>query len=159
MRPAKRHTLFPTTLPKRCVQGLLAVLLCAIGAAIIILPRLHTEATPPPPGSHRAPAALTAENVQSLLRGVQDPALDISIVDLGLVRSVAVEGARVQVVIVFTSPFCPLRDVIINAIEDRLSPLAGASRVDVIVDRSILWSPDLATEAGRRKLEGLLLWH
>jgi len=139
---------------------LLALLLCAVGAAIVLLPRLRPKAAPTAIGTTRGtPAVLSAESVQTLLRSVQDPALDINIVDLGLVRSVDVESGRVHVAIVFTSPFCPLRDVIINAIKDRVSSLEGVSRVDVSIDRSILWNPDLATDAGRKKLEGLMQWH
>ena len=46
------------------------------------------------------------------LRAVMDPELGMSIVDLGMVRDVIVEGGKVEVQMVLTAPFCPLAELI-----------------------------------------------
>ena len=50
--------------------------------------------------------------VWAALAEVQDPELPVGIVDLGLVRSVRVEGGAVTVGITFTSIACPCTDVL-----------------------------------------------
>ncbi len=43
------------------------------------------------------------------LRPVQDPELHRSIVDLGMLRSVVIDGGLVTVVVALTVPGCPLK--------------------------------------------------
>ncbi|MEI2815098.1 MAG: Mrp/NBP35 family ATP-binding protein [Microthrixaceae bacterium] len=72
--------------------------------------------------------ALTEADVIEALRPVHDPELHRSIVDLGMVRDVVVDGDRVSLLVVLTIPGCPLR----NEIEQRVrSALAGYQVADV----------------------------
>jgi len=50
---------------------------------------------------------VSVDDVRAALAEVTDPELPVSIVDLGLVRSIAVHGATVRVGITFTSIACP----------------------------------------------------
>jgi len=69
--------------------------------------------------------------VRSALRGVVDPELGDSIVDLGMVRGVRVEGDTVVVDIALTIAACPLRNQIRSDVERRLVGLPGVARVEV----------------------------
>ncbi len=67
------------------------------------------------------------EQVLDALKGVMDPELHRSIVDLGMVREVQVAGAQVKVTIALTVPTCPMQDTIaqdaaqaVDALEDGL---------------------------------------
>lgn len=96
----------------------------------------------------------SAEEVRAALAEVEDPELPVSIVDLGLVRSVAVEGARVRVGITFTSLACPCTDVLREDVEARLRRLDGVDEVEV-EEVFEPWSRDDLTEEGRLALRAL----
>ena len=55
---------------------------------------------------------VSVDDVRAALAEVIDPELPVSIVDLGLVRSIAVHGATVSVGITFTSIACPCTDLL-----------------------------------------------
>jgi ATP-binding protein involved in chromosome partitioning len=74
---------------------------------------------------------VTEPLVIDALRPVQDPELHRSIVDLGMVKGVAIEGGAVQVQIALTVPGCPLRAEITNRVTAAVSALEGVDRVDV----------------------------
>jgi ATP-binding protein involved in chromosome partitioning len=65
------------------------------------------------------------------LRPVQDPELHRSIVDLGMVKGVAIEGGTVQVQINLTVAGCPLRTEITNRVTAAVGALEGVERVDL----------------------------
>lgn len=71
------------------------------------------------------------------LREVDDPEWPVSVVDLGLVRSITVEGRSARVEMTFTSVGCPFVDSICGAVRERL--LAEESLDDVVVN--VTWRP------------------
>jgi metal-sulfur cluster biosynthetic enzyme len=97
---------------------------------------------------------VSADDVRAALAEVQDPELPVSIVDLGLVRSVAVDGATVTVGITFTSLACPCTDVLLQDVEARLRRLDGVAHVEV-EEVFEAWSRDDLTEEGRLALLAL----
>ncbi len=70
------------------------------------------------------------EDVIEALRPVEDPELHRSIVDLGMVRDVSVEGGRVVLTVALTVPGCPLKAEIQQRVTSALTN-AGASSVDL----------------------------
>jgi len=54
----------------------------------------------------------TEKSVLEKLRNVLDPELRISIVDLGLIYDVKINGKSVEIVYTLTTPGCPLSEVI-----------------------------------------------
>jgi metal-sulfur cluster biosynthetic enzyme len=97
---------------------------------------------------------VAADDVRAALAEVQDPELPVGIVDLGLVRSVAVDGATVTVGITFTSLACPCTDVLLQDVEARLRRLDGVAHVEV-EEVFEAWSRDDLTEEGRLALLAL----
>ena len=97
---------------------------------------------------------VTADDVRAALAEVQDPELPVGIVDLGLVRSVAVDGDAVAVGITFTSIACPCTDVLSDDIRARLRQLDGVTEVEV-EEVFEPWSRDDLTEEGRLALRAL----
>ena len=83
-------------------------------------------------------ATPTEATVTELLHEVIDPELGINIVDLGLLRGVAVApGGAVRVVTTLTTPACPLGPYISEQINDVLSQVVTITDVDV----EVVWSP------------------
>jgi len=73
---------------------------------------------------------VTPEAVVEALRPVEDPELHRSIVDLGMVRDVVVDGARVSLTVVLTVPGCPLKSEISSRVGSALAAI-GVSDVDL----------------------------
>jgi len=87
------------------------------------------------------------------LRGVLDPEIGVSVVDLGLVYGVWREGDVARVVMTMTTPACPLGGVI--AAEARATLMGRFAdlrdvEVDVVFDPP--WDPSRMTDAGRARL-------
>ena len=94
------------------------------------------------------------DDVRAALAEVQDPELPIGIVDLGLVRSVAVDGDTVRVGITFTSIACPCTGMLREDIQERLRRLDGVTDVEV-EEVFEAWSREDMTEEGRLALLAL----
>ena len=79
--------------------------------------------------------APTHEQITESLRGVIDPELRRSIVELGMVRSIEVrDGGRVEVVVSLTTPGCPIRSHFQQAVAQKVGALEGVSEVEVGFD-------------------------
>ncbi|MDE0801822.1 MAG: Mrp/NBP35 family ATP-binding protein [Acidimicrobiales bacterium] len=83
----------------------------------------HSGAQPP-----------TVDDIQSMLRGVIDPELGSDIVELGMVRDVAIDGGEVTVTIALTTSGCPLRAQIQKDIRTRVGSLPGVAHVSLSWD-------------------------
>jgi ATP-binding protein involved in chromosome partitioning len=72
----------------------------------------------------------STDEIIEALRPVEDPELRRSIVDLGMVRHVAIDAdGAVTVLIALTVAGCPLRNEIQKRVTDAVMPLGGVSRV------------------------------
>ncbi|NIR46723.1 MAG: metal-sulfur cluster assembly factor [Gemmatimonadetes bacterium] len=94
----------------------------------------------------------TQENVMEWLRDVMDPELPISIVDMGLVYDVRVDGARVELDITFTATACPCADFIMEDIRTRLLQEEACDEVTINVVWDPPWTNDRLTSHGRELL-------
>lgn len=92
-------------------------------------------------------------NIWELLEDVYDPEIPVlSIVDLGVIREVQLEGDQVQVTITPTYSGCPAMGVI--SAEITLKLLAeGYPNVTVQSRLSPAWTTDWLSEVGKQKLE------
>jgi ring-1,2-phenylacetyl-CoA epoxidase subunit PaaD len=96
--------------------------------------------------------SLSSEDIWQILETVTDPEIPVvSVVDLGLIRSVAAEGERVMVVMTPTFAGCPAVGVMREEIEARLRQ-AGAEDVQVRLVHAPPWSSDWITPQGRERL-------
>ncbi|HEY6533606.1 MAG TPA: P-loop NTPase [Acidimicrobiales bacterium] len=86
---------------------------------------------------------VTDADVVEALRPVHDPELHRSIVDLGMVKGVAIDGPVVAVRIALTIAGCPLRNEIQNRVTDAVVALDGIDRVDL--DFTVMTDEERAT--------------
>jgi len=94
---------------------------------------------------------VTAEAVWSALAEVEDPEIPvISLVDLGVVRNVQVEGEHVHVEFTPTFLGCPALEVMRDRMARAIEELGGEAEIEVVADDS--WSTDRITPDGREKL-------
>jgi ATP-binding protein involved in chromosome partitioning len=76
----------------------------------------------------------TESQIIDALRPVEDPELHRSIVDLGMVRSVQIDGQAVRVQIALTVPGCPLKNEIQRRVGEGVHALDDVQSVDVTFD-------------------------
>jgi ring-1,2-phenylacetyl-CoA epoxidase subunit PaaD len=94
---------------------------------------------------------VTAAQVWDALGEIPDPEIPvISLVDLGVVRDVAIDGEHVRVEFTPTFLGCPALEVMRDAMVEKVRQLGGEPDVRVISDDS--WSSDKITPEGREKL-------
>jgi ring-1,2-phenylacetyl-CoA epoxidase subunit PaaD len=94
---------------------------------------------------------VTEAAVWDALAEIPDPEIPvISLVDLGVVKSVAVDQERVRIEFTPTFMGCPALDAMRTQMEAAVTALGGKPEVDVLLDDS--WSTDRITPEGREKL-------
>ncbi|BAU64733.1 hypothetical protein STA3757_21080 [Stanieria sp. NIES-3757] len=76
---------------------------------------------------------LNTQSVLEVLRPVQDPELQKSLVDLNMIRNVQIEGDKVSFTLVLTTPACPLREFIVEDCQNAVKQLPGVESVEVEV--------------------------
>ena len=92
------------------------------------------------------------------LSGVYDPCCrekGISVVDMGLLRSVTVENGHARVELLLTSGWCPFASRVLADVSDviRRQPGVDSCAVEIVWDEA--WSTDRLSESARRLLRFL----
>jgi metal-sulfur cluster biosynthetic enzyme len=72
------------------------------------------------------------DEIERALGEVLDPEYPVSLVDMGLVRGIDVEGSTAKVSVSYCSLGCPCIQLIEQDIEERLLRLDGVDRVEVV---------------------------
>ena len=89
------------------------------------------------------------------LRDVYDPCCadrGVSIVDMGVVEDVRVDGAHVDVDLVLTTGWCPFVASMSTAIPERLQRMEGVESVEVRTVWDPVWTMDRLSASAREKL-------
>jgi ring-1,2-phenylacetyl-CoA epoxidase subunit PaaD len=94
---------------------------------------------------------LAETEVWEALAEVPDPEIPVvSVVDLGLVHRVELDGGRLRVELLPTFVGCPALELIRASVAERLAGMAP--RVEVEMTFAVPWTSDRITAEGRRKL-------
>jgi metal-sulfur cluster biosynthetic enzyme len=96
--------------------------------------------------------------VMEALRSVYDPCCQekgLSVVDMGLVRSVAVDGDQARVELLLTTGWCPFAANLVGMISERIESLPGLAAADVEVVWDEPWTADRLSDTARRQLRFL----
>ena len=76
---------------------------------------------------------LDTQSVLDILRPVQDPELQKSLVELNMIRNVQIDEGNVSFTLVLTTPACPLREFIVEDCQKAVKQLPGVEAVEVEV--------------------------
>lgn len=94
---------------------------------------------------------VTERDVWEALAEIPDPEIPaISLVDLGVIKSVEVENGRVRIDFTPTFLGCPALEPMQRAMEEKVAELGATAEVRIVLDDS--WSTDRITPAGRERL-------
>jgi metal-sulfur cluster biosynthetic enzyme len=110
----------------------------------------------PPAGSPHVgtgSAASTEWEVAAALRGVIDPEIGLNIADLGLIKSARRTADGIHVLLMMTTPSCPMAELLADEARTALRErFPDAAVVTVEVCRDAVWSPARISDAGQRAL-------
>jgi metal-sulfur cluster biosynthetic enzyme len=104
---------------------------------------------------------ISQDQVTEALRGVVDPCsiatgAPINLVDMGMVRGIAIDGPHVDVQLRFTSPVCWQATNILTAIEDVLMAIDGVERVTCDTRSGAWeWKPEMMAPSAQARLRRL----
>jgi ring-1,2-phenylacetyl-CoA epoxidase subunit PaaD len=94
---------------------------------------------------------VTAEQVWDALDEIPDPEIPvISLVDLGVIKEIAVEASHVRIDFTPTFMGCPALEAMQREMRERVEELGAEAEVRVVLDDS--WTSDRITPKGRAKL-------
>ena len=63
--------------------------------------------------------------IQDALLNVYDPEIGMSVIELGMIRDIAVDKEQVQIQMILTTPFCPLAGLIVSQVQKAAEAAAG----------------------------------
>nr|WP_106781531.1 1,2-phenylacetyl-CoA epoxidase subunit PaaD [Lysinibacillus timonensis] len=101
-------------------------------------------------------AIVSKDEIYKVLETVKDPEIDtVSVVDLGMVELVEIEGQHVVIKMLPTFSGCPALNIIKENIERAVKIVQNVKSVEVQFIYNPPWTSDRITEKGR---EGLMLF-
>ena len=77
---------------------------------------------------------VTEDAVREALSTVEDPELNKPITELGMVKSIAIDGADVAVEIYLTIAACPMKSTLTSSTREATEGVEGVERVTVTTD-------------------------
>lgn len=96
---------------------------------------------------------MTKEDVLERLKGVIDPELGISVVDLGLIYDVAFpQEGKVHVKMTLTTPGCPAAQSLPAGAKAVVEELGGVDEAEVEIVWSPPWHPDMMSDEAKARL-------
>jgi ATP-binding protein involved in chromosome partitioning len=96
--------------------------------------------------------AVSRDDIIAALNTVNDPELHASIVRLGMVKDLIIEGGDVRVTVELTTPACPLKETIEHDVREALATVPGVSNV------SLEWGANVRASnprEGQKTIEGV----
>jgi ATP-binding protein involved in chromosome partitioning len=95
---------------------------------------------------------LSRDEIMAALDTVQDPELHASIVRLGMVKDLALDGATVTLTVELTTPACPLKETIEHDVRLALASIPGISAVNLAWGANVRAS---SPKEGQKPIEGV----
>jgi len=96
---------------------------------------------------------MNKENIIDILKTVYDPEVPIlDIWNMGLVYDVKVDWNKVDLLITFTSPACPMWDMIVEMIKNSIQEKYPESVVEVETTFEPNWSPEMIKDEEIREM-------
>lgn len=91
----------------------------------------------------------TAEDIKSILKEVKDPEIPtISLVDLGIVTGIEVQGSEAHITLTPTFAGCPALRLMEDMVRERLEQEDDLDKVTVETSFETTWTTDMISEEG-----------
>jgi len=76
---------------------------------------------------------MSEENVRKAMAQIMHPAIDRTLIDLGMVKDIAIEGNKVTVTLAVPFPGIPIKDLLVNSVREPIEKLGGKVEVKLAV--------------------------
>ncbi len=68
---------------------------------------------------------VSEKEIQRVISQVKHPAVDHTLVDLGIVKEISVKEGRVTIIMAFPSPNIPIKDYLVNSVREPIEGLGA----------------------------------
>lgn len=97
---------------------------------------------------------LSPDQIRTILKDVKDPEIPgISIVDLGIVTGIDVNGSNAHITLTPTFAGCPALKLMEKMVKDRLQLESELDQVTVETSFEVTWTTDMISEEGREAIK------
>ena len=96
---------------------------------------------------------VTQKQVEEKLKEVLDPEIGISILDLGLVYEIKIDGDDVSVLMTLTTPGCPMAAMFDQEVIRKVKEIKNVKKVKVEITFDPPWTPEKMTKEAKKKLK------
>ncbi|MBI2265683.1 MAG: metal-sulfur cluster assembly factor [Armatimonadetes bacterium] len=95
---------------------------------------------------------MSKEEALQHLSSVLDPELGINVVDLGLIEDIRFQEGSIHVLMLVTTPGCPMQETLAQAVKGALEGRPGVDAVRVTVLSEPMWTPARISSGARALL-------
>ncbi|MEM0074486.1 MAG: iron-sulfur cluster assembly protein [Candidatus Micrarchaeaceae archaeon] len=96
---------------------------------------------------------ITIKQIVETLKEVNDPEININIVDLGLIYGIKVDdNNNIVLTLTMTSPMCPVTSIILADVQLRLDRLPQVGTVDIELVWEPAWSAEMISDEYKSQL-------
>jgi metal-sulfur cluster biosynthetic enzyme len=104
---------------------------------------------------------VTVDAVRGKLREIIDPCCaargtDNDVIEMGLLKSIDIDGTDVTVEMRLTSPACFMVPYFVRETKERVGRLDGVDSVTLVTDAGMEWRPSMMSEDAKRRREEYL---
>ena len=96
--------------------------------------------------------AVTVEQVREALKECYDPHMPYSVLDLGLIYDIRIEGETVEVDMTLTNPGCPMAAVITDDVKSHVEDIEGVKEAKINVVFDPPWNPEMMSDEAKQQL-------
>jgi metal-sulfur cluster biosynthetic enzyme len=76
---------------------------------------------------------ISEENVRKAMAQIKHPAIDRTLIDLGMVKDITIEGNKVTVTLAVPFPGIPIKDLLVNSVREPIEKLGAKVEVKLAV--------------------------
>jgi len=76
---------------------------------------------------------ISEEDIRKAIAGVKHPAIDRTLLELGMIKSIAMEKDKANIVLAFPFPNIPIEDYLIHSVRGPVEKLGGKVDIKVTV--------------------------
>ena len=91
------------------------------------------------------------QNIVNNLKSVYDPEIPVNIYDLGLIYDITLTEKKCDILMTFTSPFCPVADILYEEVENA-GKVPEVDEVKVEVTFEPAWDMETIPEATKLEM-------
>jgi len=92
------------------------------------------------------------KDIEKALQSVLDPEIGLSVVELGFIYGIEVQGSKAVIEMTLTNPMCPMQGTIAERVKEAVEKIEGISEAEVKLVFEPPWTPERIDPKARKKL-------